>query len=364
MTECRADSLTPTRLDELDEMARAAQERAERATAGERFANLEFRAHAREDVPALAAALQAATAEIRRLRAEAASRTPRSPEDEEAMGIIRRAAEVVKASAAHHRSLVLEAAARLDGEARAAMERAAAMVTTRQESRVALVAAGLSALNIDMATEAPRAEGTQAAEAADDLAAIEAAARGDKAVAERGTPRPWKWWTANSMRELVEENRRLRAGASPFQVMVAEFHRALDFPARDTPTVPPDDEVRLRARLIAEEAFEVLEAMLCNAALRYQREAVMAAIADADVCVEMPALANELADLHYVTSGTAVQLGIDEAPVFAAVHAANMAKAGGGKDERGKARKPAGWRKADIAAVLREQEWTGGEEPR
>jgi predicted HAD superfamily Cof-like phosphohydrolase len=80
--------------------------------------------------------------------------------------------------------------------------------------------------------------------------------------------------------------------------------------------------------------------------------------------VDLPALAHELADLHYVVSGTAVQLGIDEAAVFSAVNDANMAKAGGGKDERGKARKPDGWRPADVAAVLRAQGWTGGEEPR
>lgn len=45
----------------------------------------------------------------------------------------------------------------------------------------------------------------------DDLAAIEAAAREDRAVAERATARPWKWWTANSRRELRSEAGRTSA---------------------------------------------------------------------------------------------------------------------------------------------------------
>jgi predicted HAD superfamily Cof-like phosphohydrolase len=164
---------------------------------------------------------------------------------------------------------------------------------------------------------------------------------------------------------LVEENRRLRAGSSPLQEQVAEFHRALDFPVRTTPTVPSDDEVRLRARLISEEAFEVLGAMFPG--VNWSEWAIRArdVIERARVSTDLPALAHELADLHYVVSGTAVQLGFNEAPVVSAVHAANMAKAGGGKDERGKARKPDGWAPADIAAVLRAQGWTGsGKEPR
>lgn len=152
---------------------------------------------------------------------------------------------------------------------------------------------------------------------------------------------------------------------SEFQEMVTEFHRALDFPVRETPTVPSDDEVRLRARLILEEAREVMEAMFPDADW-HQKFAdawnALDPVWGATPRVDLPALAHELADLHYVTSGTCAQFGINEAPVFKAVHAANKAKAGGGKDERGKAMKPAGWRKADIAAALREQGWTGEEE--
>jgi predicted HAD superfamily Cof-like phosphohydrolase len=149
---------------------------------------------------------------------------------------------------------------------------------------------------------------------------------------------------------------------SEFQEMVSEFHRALDFPVRDVPTVPGDDEVRLRGRLIAEEAFEVLGAMFPDVNWSEWAVRVRETIDRARVDVDLPALANELVDSHYVTSGTSAQFGINEWPVFTAVHVANCAKAGGGKDERGKAVKPVGWKKADIAAVLREQGWTGDAE--
>jgi predicted HAD superfamily Cof-like phosphohydrolase len=149
---------------------------------------------------------------------------------------------------------------------------------------------------------------------------------------------------------------------SEFQEMVSEFHRALDFPVRDVPTVPGDDEVRLRARLILEETAEVLGELYFNVDWGAIFDDARNEIENAEVAVSLPALAHELADLHYVVSGTSAQLGINEGPVFAAVNAANMAKAGGGKDERGKARKPAGWAPADIASVLREQGWTGDAE--
>ena len=104
---------------------------------------------------------------------------------------------------------------------------------------------------------------------------------------------------------------------SEFQEMVTEFHRALDFPVRDKPTVPSDDEVRLRARLIAEEFFEVMAAMFPDVDWAAWRECVRDVIDDARVDVDLPGLAKELCDLHYVTSGTAVQ----SSPVFCATTA-------------------------------------------
>ena len=67
-------------------------------------------------------------------------------------------------------------------------------------------------------------------------------------------------------------------------------------------------------------------------------------------------LAKELADLLYVTYGTAVSLGIDLEPVFAAVHRSNMSKLGpDGRPVRrddGKILKGPFYHPPDVAGVL------------
>lgn len=41
---------------------------------------------------------------------------------------------------------------------------------------------------------------------------------------------------------------------------VADFHRVMELPTRERPTVPPADEVRMRLRINVEEMFEQLSA--------------------------------------------------------------------------------------------------------
>ena len=72
---------------------------------------------------------------------------------------------------------------------------------------------------------------------------------------------------------------------------------------------------------------------------------------------DLSGFADNLVDLIYVTLGLANASGIDLAPLFLAVHEANMRKAGGGLDARGKAQKPEGWKPADVRALLVEQGW-------
>lgn len=122
------------------------------------------------------------------------------------------------------------------------------------------------------------------------------------------------------------------------QSAVRDFHRLFGVASADTPSLPSEDALALRVRLIREEARE------CEVAL-----------ADRDIV----GIANELADLCYVALGTAIACGIDLSRVFEAVHAANMAKGIGGPRFRGdgKVLKPEGWRPADIATELKKQGW-------
>ena len=114
------------------------------------------------------------------------------------------------------------------------------------------------------------------------------------------------------------------------QTLVESFHLAMDLP------VGPlhDPAIRrggLRMSLIEEEAREF-------------REAVEAG--------DLPAAADALVDLLYVTLGAGVEFGIDLGPLFEEVHAANMRKVGGPVREDGKHLKPPGWVAPDVAGVL------------
>jgi predicted HAD superfamily Cof-like phosphohydrolase len=124
-----------------------------------------------------------------------------------------------------------------------------------------------------------------------------------------------------------------------------------------------DDLIALRSTLIAEEAQEVLEALL-----NYRKTQIMddyfednpAASVTGLHVVEAPrwyeALAKELADLLYVVYGTADLLEIPLEAVFAEVHRSNMSKVGPDgqvlRREDGKILKPSTYREADVRGAL------------
>lgn len=116
--------------------------------------------------------------------------------------------------------------------------------------------------------------------------------------------------------------------------MLRAFHEAFGhyMQNRPGPHIPPET-VFLRKRLVAEECGELFEAMNAH---------------------DIVEIADALADLLYVTFGTAVAYGIPIDEVFDAVHQSNMAKLGGGKDADGKSLKPPGWRPPteDIERIL------------
>ncbi len=141
---------------------------------------------------------------------------------------------------------------------------------------------------------------------------------------------------------------------------VREFHLAMDVPVdAPRPTVIPENRVRLRAALIAEEFFETIHAMFPgdgpNDWIDDAEKRVMYGVKVARIRVSIPELADGMADLDYVVEGTRLEFGIDGAPIAAEVHRANMAKVGGPIAENGKRLKPSGWTPPDIVGELRKQ---------
>lgn len=135
---------------------------------------------------------------------------------------------------------------------------------------------------------------------------------------------------------------------------------------RETPSVPTEDETRLRVRLILEEAFEFAEACTDVGDLSYihhLKELSLAAYGKHDspvrIEVDLVRAADALADIDYVTEGARQCMGIDGNPIAEEVHRTNMAKLSGGKDANGKHMKPAGWQPPDIGKLLKEQGWKG-----
>lgn len=148
---------------------------------------------------------------------------------------------------------------------------------------------------------------------------------------------------------------------------VREFHQAFGQPVLDRPQVPSDDRVRLRLRLISEEFFELLRAAATNPIISntvFEAETKVRSFIDTcKVRVDLPELADALADLDYVCEGTRLEFGIDGGPVADEVQRSNLAKVWPDgtvhKSETGKVLKPPSWSPPDIAGVLRAQGWEG-----
>lgn len=119
---------------------------------------------------------------------------------------------------------------------------------------------------------------------------------------------------------------------------VYDFHKKYNCIALDKPTMPDSQLLLLRARLIVEEAGEFLKA-----ASKF----------------DMVEMSDALADLLYVTYGTAVVMGVDMEPISDEVQRSNMTKDGGGHDSAGKVMKGPDFRPPDIKKCLLDQGWVG-----
>ena len=120
-----------------------------------------------------------------------------------------------------------------------------------------------------------------------------------------------------------------------FYTDVKDFHQAFGQRIGEKPELPDPAERDLRVKLLREEFIEYI---------------------DAETDHDIVEIADALADIIYISCGTAVSYGIPLDDVFAEVHRSNMAKLVDGKvirREDGKIQKPEGWTAPDIQGVLK-----------
>lgn len=144
------------------------------------------------------------------------------------------------------------------------------------------------------------------------------------------------------------------------QKQVVEFHKlfagtSAGCPCPDKFTEMGSELLKLRARLILEEALEFAQACSFTVTVaddgETQHGVFLDETGDPPNYAEM---IDALCDIKYVANGAACAMGVDLQPFEDEVHRSNMAKADGGirVREDGKILKPDGWRPPDIAGIL------------
>ncbi len=114
------------------------------------------------------------------------------------------------------------------------------------------------------------------------------------------------------------------------QSEVRQFHERYGYPVADRPSIPSEAELQLRMALLREEVAELNGACAAR---------------------DLTAVADALADILYVSYGTAVVCGIDLGAVFDAVHISNMSKTPTGGPKPGKGESYAAPQILDLVAA-------------
>lgn len=144
------------------------------------------------------------------------------------------------------------------------------------------------------------------------------------------------------------------------QKRIEQFMRLAKQTIPEKPTLPDEKVAVLRARLIFEEAIELVNALGVSVTIDPACSEVIFENLDFWFCAEeqnLERIADGCADLSVVTIGTLSACGIRDAELLAEVDESNLRKIGPGgyKDEHGKWRKPPDWQPPDIAGVLNRQ---------
>lgn len=154
---------------------------------------------------------------------------------------------------------------------------------------------------------------------------------------------------------------------SKLRDQVREFHRVFEHPMASSPTELTDERLRFRLALIAEEFVELMTAAYGPGAFFDSVEVAMKefneGVAGLKGHMNLPEVADALADLDYVVEGMRLEMGISGEAVADEVHRSNMSKLGDDgrliKRADGKTIKGPRYFPPDIAGELRRQGWKG-----
>lgn len=145
----------------------------------------------------------------------------------------------------------------------------------------------------------------------------------------------------------------MRLSTISYEQMVYEFMMKYKQPVRLKPEIPTPDELTLRRKLIGEEAIETEGAILqCRDAInnanfhnkmldRGEAESLIIEVADG------------LADILYVTFGTALSFGIPMEAVFSEVHRSNMTKPVLGHDKVGQKVQKGDYSRPQLGVIIK-----------
>ena len=135
---------------------------------------------------------------------------------------------------------------------------------------------------------------------------------------------------------------------------VRAFHNMAGIDNPDLPVLLDPETCRTRARLLLEETFETLRALVGNSWLLRLAERLAYWTINRSNCdsYDIEAVADGCADTTYIAVGTCLALGIPFNRVWRAVQASNMSKMGGYRDQRGKWIKPANYKQPEIARAI------------
>lgn len=143
-----------------------------------------------------------------------------------------------------------------------------------------------------------------------------------------------------------------------FQRLVGEFHDAIGEQSPSSPTMPDDKTRMLRARLILEEAFETVQALVGGDAAWNMGIAAVQEI-DCSADPNLIGVVDGIADTLFVLFGTADVLGVDMDPVFEEVASNNALKTKNGRDATGKLIKSPNHPPPRIRELLEKMGWQG-----